>query len=328
MTFSDEKQRGELLSAYLEGDLGEAERAKVEELLRTSGEARKDLEVLRGTVGLLKEMEDLEPPASLWEKVSARLADRAPLNEVAGWRRWVRQLLRPTPVTLPLGGAVVAALVLLAVFLSNERRQSFLLAGKLKSVEAELSRERSLREDLARGVESERAERRDIARTLERRKRESGVLALRVKEQDRALAEAKAKLKERERTQSFQKALPLRKAPALAPRTQASSRRPDPPLALEVRAPGDLRSAVLGEISASGGKPFPAPDESGRRKIQSQAFEAQRRALYVLSRKRLPALVTRLEALPGVVVRTSPGASGPREGPVLVRVQDSKISSP
>ncbi len=82
MSPSNEGQTEDLLSAYLEDDLSEAERARVEELLRTSEEARKDLEALRRTVSLLKELEEPEPPPTLWESVSGRLAETGPS---AGW---------------------------------------------------------------------------------------------------------------------------------------------------------------------------------------------------------------------------------------------------
>ncbi len=98
----------DLLSAYLEHDLGDAERAAVDAHLAACAMCAGDLAELRSTVELLRRLPDPEPPPFLATRVMARIAageSRAPL-----WRRWLEQLAAPL-VAAPLATAAAALLV-------------------------------------------------------------------------------------------------------------------------------------------------------------------------------------------------------------------------
>jgi anti-sigma factor RsiW len=97
------------LSAYLEHDLGDEERAEVDAHLGACSSCVRDLADLRAAVDLLRRMPDPEPPPFLATRVMARIAAgeaRSPL-----WRRWLEQLGAPL-VAAPVAAAAAA----LAVF--------------------------------------------------------------------------------------------------------------------------------------------------------------------------------------------------------------------
>lgn len=98
-----------LLSAHLEHDLGEAERAELETHLAACPDCAADLADLRRAVDLLRRLPDPEPPPFLATRVMARIA--AGEARVPTWRRWVEQLGAPL-VAAPLAAAAAA----LAVF--------------------------------------------------------------------------------------------------------------------------------------------------------------------------------------------------------------------
>jgi anti-sigma factor RsiW len=99
----------DLLSAYLEHDLGDAERAKVAEHLVTCAICVGDLEDLRGAVDLLRRLPDPEPPPYLATRVMARIA--AGEARPPAWQRWLEPFRAPL-VAAPLAAAAAA----LAVF--------------------------------------------------------------------------------------------------------------------------------------------------------------------------------------------------------------------
>ena len=70
-----------LLSAYIDGEVTESEAARVEEHLSGCEECRPELDSLRSTVGLLRQLPELELPRSytLSEAPSARLALASPV---------------------------------------------------------------------------------------------------------------------------------------------------------------------------------------------------------------------------------------------------------
>jgi anti-sigma factor RsiW len=99
----------ELLSAYLEHDVGEAERAALDTHLGACVRCAVDLEDLRDAVDLLRRLPDPEPPPFLATRVMARIS--AGETRVPTWRRWLEQLGAPV-VAAPLAAAAAA----LAVF--------------------------------------------------------------------------------------------------------------------------------------------------------------------------------------------------------------------
>jgi anti-sigma factor RsiW len=98
----------DLLSAYLEHDLGASEHAAVEAHLATCATCAADVEGLRDTVALLRGLPDPEPPPFLATRVMARIA--AGEARVPAWRRWLAQLGEPV-VAVPLAAAAAALLV-------------------------------------------------------------------------------------------------------------------------------------------------------------------------------------------------------------------------
>lgn len=99
----------DLLSAYLEHDLGTVERAELDTHLAACARCSADLEDLRDAVDLLRRLPDPEPPPFLATRVMARIS--AGETRVPTWRRWLEQLGAPL-VAAPLAAAAAA----LAVF--------------------------------------------------------------------------------------------------------------------------------------------------------------------------------------------------------------------
>jgi anti-sigma factor RsiW len=98
----------DLLSAYLENDLGASEHAALEEHLAGCATCAADVEGLRETVALLRGLPDPEPPPFLATRVMARIA--AGEARVPAWRRWIEHLGAPA-VAVPLAAAAAALLV-------------------------------------------------------------------------------------------------------------------------------------------------------------------------------------------------------------------------
>jgi anti-sigma factor RsiW len=98
----------DLLSAYLEHDLGDAERAEMDAHLRVCATCIGDLEDLRDAVDLLRRLPDPEPPPFLAARVMARIAAGEAHYPI--WRRWLEQLGAPL-VAAPFAAAAAALLV-------------------------------------------------------------------------------------------------------------------------------------------------------------------------------------------------------------------------
>ena len=100
----------ELLSDFLERDLGDAERAAFDAHLAGCDACSADLGGLRETVTLLRRMPAPEPPAFLATRVMARIAE-GEARPVEAWRRWLAKLATPV-VAASLAAAVGAVGVL------------------------------------------------------------------------------------------------------------------------------------------------------------------------------------------------------------------------
>lgn len=98
----------ELLSAYLERDLGEAERSAVEAHLAGCDACGAELEALRATVDLLRRLPAPAPPPFLSSRVMARI--RSGETRPATWRDWLGKLAAPA-VAAPLAAVTAAAAV-------------------------------------------------------------------------------------------------------------------------------------------------------------------------------------------------------------------------
>jgi anti-sigma factor RsiW len=107
-----------LLSAYLERDLGDAERVAVEAHAAQCELCSADLEGLRSAVALLRRLPAPEPPPYLAGRVMARIRDGEARPE--GWRRWLRNLAAPV-IAAPAAALAAAAVV---VFLAEPSRDT------------------------------------------------------------------------------------------------------------------------------------------------------------------------------------------------------------
>ncbi len=103
------------LTAYLDGELADERGSVVRGHLRGCGDCRQvatDEAALRDG---LRELPPVDPPASLWAGVQARLAAAEVADaERPAWRRAIARWM-PTPPQLALGSAVLAAAVVLIV---------------------------------------------------------------------------------------------------------------------------------------------------------------------------------------------------------------------
>lgn len=73
----DPDDSGELMSAYLDAELDEAQAQQFERFLDESPEARSELEDLRKVMKLVSSLQPVEAPHDFYEKLSRRLRRRA-----------------------------------------------------------------------------------------------------------------------------------------------------------------------------------------------------------------------------------------------------------
>jgi anti-sigma factor RsiW len=79
------KENGaELISAYLDAELDDAESEAVESMLSQSAEARAELEELRKVVALVSALPDVEAPEDFIEKLNRRMRRKQMLQGEAG----------------------------------------------------------------------------------------------------------------------------------------------------------------------------------------------------------------------------------------------------
>ena len=92
----DRDNLDEQLSAYLDGELTEAQRAEVDALLEQDASVRHRLEAMRGTVELISALPRRSAPPSLMEDVMSRLERDELLEDLntshprrSGRRQWL-----------------------------------------------------------------------------------------------------------------------------------------------------------------------------------------------------------------------------------------------
>ncbi|MHC4092357.1 MAG: hypothetical protein ACYSVY_19150 [Planctomycetota bacterium] len=114
MASIDRDKLGEYLSAYLDGELGEPERAALERLLARDRQARTQLEELRQTVELVRGLPRRAAPASLLDDLTA-VAERGqllgepseePPPHAARWRSARPLLSMAAAVVITVGGGL------------------------------------------------------------------------------------------------------------------------------------------------------------------------------------------------------------------------------
>lgn len=108
------RRTDELLSAYLDGDLPERERAGFAEHLRQCPRCTGEEKALKETLSLLRNLPPVQAPSGLLEGVRRRIAQEK--EEVPLWRK----LLLPAHFGIPLGAAAVVLIFLLAYGIQKE----------------------------------------------------------------------------------------------------------------------------------------------------------------------------------------------------------------
>ena len=81
MTAHDDARDPDMLSAYLDGELTDAERADVEARLEESAEWRDELVEVRAARDALRGLADRDAPAGFWDAVHARVASDDDVDE-------------------------------------------------------------------------------------------------------------------------------------------------------------------------------------------------------------------------------------------------------
>jgi hypothetical protein len=99
------------LSAYLDEALAPDERSLLDTHLAGCAACRHELETLRATVALLREVEPVRAPVGFADRVVAAARPRP------WYRRVAAAMLLPLPIKLPLGATAVIMVGLLAVYL-------------------------------------------------------------------------------------------------------------------------------------------------------------------------------------------------------------------
>jgi hypothetical protein len=104
----------ELLSPYLENELGPGELGRVKGHLQECAECRAELELLRMTVSALRDLPELPAPAGILQGVREGLRPRP-------WHERLRSLLSPAPFRKVPLGALASVLVAFGIFLIYDR---------------------------------------------------------------------------------------------------------------------------------------------------------------------------------------------------------------
>lgn len=102
------------LSEYLDGELGDVERAALEAHLDECGECRTTLDELRAVVALAGALDDRPPASDLWPAIAERIAGGAHEVTVVDATAWRRARARRISLSLPQLAAAAIAIMLLS----------------------------------------------------------------------------------------------------------------------------------------------------------------------------------------------------------------------
>jgi anti-sigma factor ChrR (cupin superfamily) len=134
----------EKLSAYLDGDVSVEERAAMDAHLEICQDCRDAFADLEKTVGYLRGMEDVEPPAWLAQKVMTTVR-----KEAESRQRWRRKLLYPLYLKVPAQAAALVLIVVvgLYVFRATEPEMKVAMAPRENAAPAVPQKTEGLREE-------------------------------------------------------------------------------------------------------------------------------------------------------------------------------------
>lgn len=102
------------LSEYLDGELGDAERAALEAHLDECGDCRATLDELRAVVAFAGSLEDVPPAVDLWPAIAERIGDAPPGATVVDATAWRRARALRVTLSLPQLAAAAIAVMLLS----------------------------------------------------------------------------------------------------------------------------------------------------------------------------------------------------------------------
>lgn len=122
MSMDDDRSSDETLTAYLDGELDEAETADIEQVLARSAVARNDVEMLARTYDLLEHLPKFQVTAAFTERTIAtvRLETSRPDMSQAAWYQAARRGFRPLLFCLALAGASAIGYMAAQAWVPNE----------------------------------------------------------------------------------------------------------------------------------------------------------------------------------------------------------------
>jgi len=122
--------KGDLMSAYLDHELGAEEAAEFEEFLESSAEARAEMESLRLMLQVVGQLGEVEAPADFYEQVARKVRKR---------RIWESDGLALSLISLPvqvLSIVVILAIAVITMLAQLDRDQAPLERDPEASVES------------------------------------------------------------------------------------------------------------------------------------------------------------------------------------------------
>ena len=132
---------GARLSAYLEGDLSESERSKLESRLVGDPELRDSLRELEGVVALLRNLPEPELPPAFSTRVIARIEEEGSAAR-GGLRVWVLRLFEPA-VAVPLAAGITALALVIGSQQGTEAIGTELVASEPQTDELSVAEART-----------------------------------------------------------------------------------------------------------------------------------------------------------------------------------------
>jgi hypothetical protein len=113
----------EKLSAYIDGDIASEERMLIDEHLKSCQQCNKTLTEMKKTTEYLRNLDDIEPPAWLTQKIMTKIRSEAG-KEKSIWQK----LFYPLHIKLPLESAVAVLLAVTTIYIFKTMQPEMKLA--------------------------------------------------------------------------------------------------------------------------------------------------------------------------------------------------------
>jgi len=127
----------ERLSAYIEGILSAEERELIDEHLKSCQKCNESLSALRKTIAHLNNLEDIEPPSWLTQKVMARI-----ISEAKPEKGILQKLFYPLHIKLPIEVVAAILIALTTIYIFKTMQPMKLAEMPSEEVPQVLSREK------------------------------------------------------------------------------------------------------------------------------------------------------------------------------------------